>query len=228
MIAWLKRFAKALPDSLQFELRRHYYRWQIRHGRFQTLEPEFALLSTWIRDGDWVIDVGANVGHYTAELSRLVGPTGRVIAVEPIPTTFALLAANVCHFQYRNVTLLNAAITDRCDLVGMSVPKVADGKYLAHITGGTADREVLGLALDELDLPRKIRLMKIDVEGHELAVLRGSERILTEDQPMLIVEVTANATIDLLKCYGYEVQRFPGSPNTVGLPGRRQSWIEAT
>lgn len=44
--------------------------------------------------GDWALDIGANVGHYTKRMSDLAGPEGRVIAFEPVPDTFAVLCAN--------------------------------------------------------------------------------------------------------------------------------------
>src|SRR5690348_10429050 len=71
----LKRVAARFPTSMQHELRRHYYAWQIRRGRFRTHEREFEMLAEFVGPGDWVADVGANVGHYTARLSGLVGPS---------------------------------------------------------------------------------------------------------------------------------------------------------
>ena len=90
----LKRFAAMLPNSWQHELRRRHFQRQIRLGRFHTDEKEYALLDTLLGEGDWALDIGANVGHYTMRMAELVGPSGRVIALEPVPDTFSLLAAN--------------------------------------------------------------------------------------------------------------------------------------
>src|SRR6266581_7664130 len=98
----VKRIAATLPPLWQNELKRIHFRRQMRRGTFVTPEPEYAILPTLISVGDWVIDVGANVGHYTKRLSELVGPTGRVIAFEPVPETFALLAGNLQVFQNTN------------------------------------------------------------------------------------------------------------------------------
>src|SRR5215470_17062957 len=108
----LKRIAATLPAVWQNELKRVHFRNQIRHNRFVTDEPEYSILPTLISAGDWVIDVGANVGHYTKRFSELVGPTGRVIAFEPVPETFALLAANLQVLPKTNATLINAAVSD--------------------------------------------------------------------------------------------------------------------
>lgn len=92
----LKRVAAGLPPLWQQELKRIHFRREIRRHTFASTEPEFRLLDSMISAGDWVMDIGANVGHYTKRLSDLVGPRGRVIAVEPVPDTFALLAAFRC------------------------------------------------------------------------------------------------------------------------------------
>src|SRR5580698_10220999 len=100
----LKRVASRFPVGLQQELKRVKFRRDIRNGTFRTDEPEFNRLREWVRVGDWVVDIGANVGHYTLELSSLVGRTGRVFAFEPIPETFELLAAHAARCENQNVT----------------------------------------------------------------------------------------------------------------------------
>jgi FkbM family methyltransferase len=214
----LKRVAARFPRQIQHELRRHYYAWQIRRGRFRTTEKEFDLLESFAGPGDWVADVGANVGHYTARLSRLVGPAGRVLAIEPVPRTFELLAANSRQFAHANVTLLNVALSDGPGLAGMDVPSGAGGPYLAHLTPGPAALRVLCLPFDALPLPARLRLVKIDAEGHELAVLRGMARTLERDRPALIVEVSSAASADYLRERGYAMEKLPGSPNCVFRP----------
>src|SRR5690606_41619503 len=64
----------------QTELKRIHFSRQIKKGNFVTDEPEYKVLPNFIRKGDWVIDIGANVGHYTIQFSELVGKEGRVIA----------------------------------------------------------------------------------------------------------------------------------------------------
>ena len=109
MMNVLKQLACKLPATLQNDLKRIHYRRQIKKGVFVTSEPEYQRLHTLIAPGDWVIDVGAKVGHYTKRFSELVGPGGRVIAFEPVPETFALLSSNVLLFRFMNVTLMNVA-----------------------------------------------------------------------------------------------------------------------
>ena len=95
---WLKdqfkRIASRLSPGTQNEMKRLQFAHQIRTNSFYTDEAEFSRLEEWVSEGDWVLGVGANIGHYTMKLSALVGPSGRVIAFEPVPATFELLAAN--------------------------------------------------------------------------------------------------------------------------------------
>ena len=95
MIDYIKKLVALLPDDIQSELKRFRYRQQIKRGSFITDEPEYDLLHTFIKNGNWVVDIGANIGQYSKRFSELVGLEGRVIAFELVPVTFALLAANL-------------------------------------------------------------------------------------------------------------------------------------
>jgi FkbM family methyltransferase len=181
-----------------------------------TEEKEYALLDSFLRPGDWALDIGANVGHYTMRMSQLVGAAGRVVALEPVPDTFALLAANARLFAHANVSLVNAAASDRIATVAFEIPRFSDGLpnyYQARFTGDRTGLVVLALPVDALALPVTVRLVKIDVEGHEMAVLRGMRRLLERDHPILIVETGTQDPVDLLTGLGYVTERLPGSSN---------------
>ena len=214
----LKRFASRLPSLWQQELKRLHYRRQIRRQTFETTEPEFLILDQLISAGDWVIDVGANVGHYTKRFSDLVGPRGRVIAVEPVPDTFALLASNVAALRYRNVTLLNLAASDQTTVVGIQMPDFETGLknyYQATVTTQASELQVMTVALDSLAFIHRIGLVKIDAEGHDPVVLRGMEQLLTRDHPILIVEASPLIAVEKLASLGYSRETLPSSPNTL-------------
>lgn len=228
----LKRAAARLPEAWQYELRRWYFRRQIARDVFATDEPEYVLLPTFLRPGDWVLDVGANVGHYTRRMSDLVGSAGRVIAFEPVPTTFALLAANARCFRHANVTLINAAASDATASAGVRIPDFAEGLrnyYQASLQGqGPAELTILTIAIDALALPSRVRLAKIDVEGHELPVLRGMQALLRRDRPVLVVETSSREVVDLLRGLGYDTERLPGSSNLLCRPHAAMATAEAT
>ena len=212
----MKRLASRLPSTWQQELKRLHYRRQIHRQTFETTEPEFLILDQLISAGDWVIDVGANVGHYTKRFSDLVGPQGRVIALEPVPDTFALLAANTSLFHYRNVTLLNLAASDQTTEVGIQIPDFETGLknyYQATITTQESELQVMTVALDQLGLVHRIGLIKIDAEGHDPVVLQGVEHVLVRDHPTIIVETNSPVAVKKLTSLGYSSEKLPGSPN---------------
>ena len=218
MIKILKRFASHLPLGYQQELKRLYFRRQIGKGTFKTNEKEFDRLSEWVRTGDWVLDIGANVGRYSARLSEIVGLTGRVFAFEPLPQTFELLSANMAQCRCRNITLLNLAASEATDVLGMNIPKFDTGlpnHYQAHLTEEKAHLSVLCLSVDSLNIPRPIKLAKVDVEGHEISVLKGMENIIKRDHPILIIEGQSVEVECYLESLGYSFEQADGSPNRV-------------
>ena len=215
---WLKRLSSALPLRTQQGLKRFHFAHQNRSGRFATAEPEYARLGEGVAAGDWVIDVGANVGHYTARLSQRVGPTGRVLAFEPVPETFELLAANMAVAGARNVSLFSAAASTQISLAGMRLPQFSSGLTdddMASITLGDGEFKVLTLPLDSVMPSAHIALVKIDVQGHDLQAL------LQRDLPRLIVEGTSPEVETFLRDLGYTFTELPGSPNRLfsALPG---------
>jgi len=214
----LKRIVSGMPASWLWEMKRRLYRRQILHDRFVTDEPEYAILDSLLSAGDWAIDVGANIGHYTKRMSDIVGEHGRIVAFEPIGDTFSLLAANLQTFRYQNVTLLNAAASDKSGIAGMLIPNFENGMrnyYEASITTNGDGLKALTLAIDSLCLPSSVRVVKIDAEGHELNVLRGMTQLLSRDKPVLIVEVSSHEVDLFLERLGYSRETLPNSPNHI-------------
>ncbi len=212
----LKRTMGLVPKSCHYVLRRAKYSAQIRLGSFRSPEPEYDLIGDFVSRGDWVLDIGANIGHYTSLFSDAVGPTGRVFAFEPIPETFALLAANCRLFAHRNVTLLNVALSDRSDVASMTIPRWESGienLYESRLGGNGVGQDVFCCSVDCLRLPHRISLAKIDVEGHELPVLRGMTQLLERDRPVLVVEASSPDIVSWTQRMGYRHERLPNSPN---------------
>lgn len=216
----LKQCASHLPLLFQQELKRFSFRQQIKKGRFKSDEREFFDLHKWVNPGDWVLDIGANIGHYSARLSEIVGIIGRVIAFEPVPETFELLSANMTRCRLQNVTLLNVAASDTISVVGISVPRCdtgLDNYYMAHLTNEKSQLTVLCMPIDYLNIPERITLAKIDVEGHELSVLKGMKSLLVRDHPILIVEGYSDEVASYLTQFSYHYEEIEGSPNRVFL-----------
>jgi FkbM family methyltransferase len=219
-IRLLRRVAARLPSHWQAELKRIHFRRRIHRGTFVSDEAEFLILSRVVACGDWVVDIGANVGFYTKRLAELVGPKGRVLAFEPVPETFVLLANNLESCRLSNVTLINAAVSETTGVVGMTIPTFSDtgqqNFYQAHIVSPTdSELQILTISLDTIQIPATIRLIKIDAEGHELSVLNGMRKTLLRDHPILIVETNLSEVWELLKSLDYVGTKLPNSPNVV-------------
>lgn len=219
--SFMKRIAGRLSPRMQNELKRKQFAHEIRRGRFFTDEQEYEMLDDWLGPGDWALDVGANIGHYTARMSALVGPNGRVIAFEPVPETFELLAANVALQPNRNVSLINAAASDSTGVVGMQIPKFdtgLDNYYMAHLSDDGGDVNIMTMPVDGLDLPHTVKFVKIDAEGHELPVLKGMRALLERDRPVIVLEDNSTELASYLEALGYASERRPGSSNRIFRP----------
>ncbi|GGZ85780.1 FkbM family methyltransferase [Novosphingobium arvoryzae] len=152
-----------------------------------------------IRPGDTVIDVGANLGYYTVLAADLVGPSGKVVAIEPNPAVFRRLAASIAlngfgaQTSARNVALAGAGESGtRPFFVPEGEPK--NGRFLApHETpeGLAGHGSVFDVALGSInpDEFERVDLIKIDVEGAELAVLDHLRPVLQKFRPKVICEV---------------------------------------
>lgn len=223
MLNRLKRLAACLPASTREALQKSWHTWRYRRGTFVHDEPEFSRLSEWVAAGDWVLDVGANVGIFSARLSQLVGATGRVVAFEPVPATFRILVHNTRLFPFANVTPLNIAISAEPTVASMHIPTTAAGlpalaRASLNATPEHSDRapvQVVCLSLANLLLPHRVSFIKIDVEGHEAQVLAGLEGLLRRDRPRLLIEGQDESIHQTLQALGYQREVMPGSPNSI-------------
>jgi FkbM family methyltransferase len=225
MLSSLQKLTGHFPERWQQNLKRIHFARQIRHSTFHSEEPEFQLLEKILSPGDWAIDVGANIGHYTLKMSDLVKSEGRVIAFEPIPYTFEILASNCALSRCKNITLLNAAASSSVGVVKMEVPQWERGSSLnyyeariTHESSALPSYSVLTLNLDSLNLPHRLALIKIDAEGHEQSVVEGMACLLKRDRPILVVE--GGKANGILESLGYAAEVHPGSPNCIWRYGK--------
>lgn len=211
-----RRVVERLPRPYRQGLKRwRYARWAAS-ARGIPGEPELDELASWVRPGDWAIDVGANLGAYTIRLAEAVGPGGRVFAFEPVPETFDYLCYSVQRLGLQNVTLLNVAASAESGALRMAMPRDGERGANFYEAAVAADGElsVYGLAIDRLAIDRRVALVKIDAEGHERSVVEGMERLIRRDHPTLIYEANEPCT-RVLEEMGYRLRHAPGSCNLV-------------
>jgi FkbM family methyltransferase len=163
-----------------------------------------AAFESLLSPGDVCVDVGANVGYFTLLASRLVGPEGHVYALEPEPQAYEALCSNLELNAVSNVTALALAAGAEARLAPLFVPPAGNlGRVsLRRQPDLPASREELvsvrtvSSLVSGAELER-LRLVKIDVEGYEVEVLRGLEELLEAGvRPAVLVEVHAYADPD--------------------------------
>lgn len=155
------------------------------------------VLETFLEDGATFVDVGANVGVYTAWGSRCVGSAGRVVAFEPIPALRAHIEHVVGLNALGNVSLVPKALGAEQGVVTLWVVPHASGLTSAIAPSDPAAAQRVDVPMSTLDdelggTQRPPTLIKIDVEGYEMAVLQGAARTLASPQgPAVLFETQA-------------------------------------
>jgi FkbM family methyltransferase len=140
-------------------------------------------LAAVTREGDALWDVGAHKGFVTLAGSKLVGPTGLVVAIEPAADNLRFLERHLAWNRIENVRVVQAAMSDIHGVASMG----GRGSSVAFRIGRGPERvpvRTIELVAVELDL--RPTVLKIDVEGEEAAVVRGSKRLLGTDQALLV------------------------------------------
>jgi FkbM family methyltransferase len=198
-------------------------------------EVERAMLDL-LSPGDVVFDVGANIGWYSLLASRAVGPRGSVLAFEPSLENAVLAQQNAAVNNLANITVVPAALTDRDGWLTFLNKGSLEGRLEKDDSAAQAERRTARVAQVEsrtlvpittLDSwleqtgQRPPDLVKIDVEGAEVGVLRGMERTLRGAGPTLIIELhgTREEVADLLDGFDYEHRAIEQ-----GLPTREAAW----
>jgi FkbM family methyltransferase len=155
-----------------------------------TWEPdEAAAITGAVSRGMTVLDLGAHVGYRTILMARLVGPTGRVIAVEAAPANFALLNANIYRHGLTNVLTVPLAAGERRGEVELAISTTNTGDNRLFARAGEGTVKVKMQPLDDL-FPANARLdfIKSDLQGYDQRALRGMEQALKRSLPSIVVE----------------------------------------
>jgi FkbM family methyltransferase len=195
--AILRRIARPLPQPATQEavmqIGRHKltlckYGWMLHAGPFigkcfelygQYSESEVNVLRAFLKPGDTVLDIGANIGDLTLPMSRFVGDTGKVYAVESHSDTYHVLCANLALNGIQNVKALNCFIADSAE-VDTAGPWGKYG-YVSAVWGTSV------VSIDSLGI-ENCAFLKIDVDGKELEVLRSARGLIGKCRPVIYFE----------------------------------------
>jgi FkbM family methyltransferase len=202
----------------------HAYR-MLRHTVVAPFERELALIPRFVAPPAVAVDVGANVGLYAAVMAR---HAGRVLAFEPHPDCAAYLRA----LKLKRCEVIEAAVSDREGTAVLRIPYETGAEVHALATlaeqNELAGRErirsvpVATTRLDAALAPRvgaqdRVGFIKIDVEGHEHAVIDGAGATIARHRPVLLIEIEARHGADIeslfarLAAWGYRAQAMIGN-----------------
>jgi FkbM family methyltransferase len=206
-----------MASKLRFLHRAWRYRWLVDRAELRFVRGR-------IRPGQVVVDVGCHKGAYTYWLRRGVGATGEVFAFEPQPRQVAYLRGVLQAMRYTNVTLVPMGLSDVPGRLRLHIPKAPGATHEASFVaakGGHSACDVVEAEVTTLDAffagrARQPDFIKIDVEGHESAVLAGARATLVASRPTLLIECEARHRPDrdvhslfaLLESLGYEGSFF--------------------
>jgi FkbM family methyltransferase len=162
---------------------------------------ELDLVREHLGRGDFV-DVGAHVGLYTVAAARQ-GP-GRVLAFEPNPSAREQLAANVALNGLANVIAVPKAVGDAPGSALLHVPRTPDPSFSSLAGGRFAEGEPIEVEVTTVDAEVEAAglqptVVKVDVEGGELAVVGGMRRTLERHRPVLLVEVSEDSAREVAR-----------------------------
>lgn len=196
----------SVPDGRKFHIGPDFIYWPIYMGLDFEPEPS-SVVRQLVRPGDIVVDVGANFGWYTTLFAQAVDTSGRVFAFEPVPSTHARLTENLELNQLQGrVTVVRSAVADAPGTATVYVFKSLSHACSSLSTLNERDYQAVEAPLIKLDeylsgqAIERVDFLKCDVEGAELAVLRGCGDLLrSPEAPIILVELNEKT----LHAFGY-------------------------
>ena len=164
-------------------------------------ESTTALFCKIVKEGDVVVDLGANIGYFTLLAAKLVGKKGKVYAFEPEPRNYQYLIRNIQLNGYDNVVALQKAVADKPGKIKLFICPYDTGHHtIQKYDGIQAYRpdfvdekkefvEVDQVCLDDFfkNITTKINVIKMDVEGAEMLALAGMEQLIRENKNLIML-----------------------------------------
>ncbi len=204
-----KRYLRLLASSFQ-----KLY----KTGRLGVDYQDIYFLKNLIRPGDYCVDIGAHLGYFTFEMSRLAGNNGHVYAIEPMSKFFNTLEQITAYRKLKNITLYQYAMGADTEYVEMGIPKLNNVKKYAYArvksTHSYLDyiesEQVKNVQGDQLFTGiKKLDFIKCDVEGLELPVFQSFLQTIGRFRPAILCELEDPAKrkilLELLSPFSYSI-----------------------
>lgn len=179
---------------------------------------EIELLHKYVKEGDVVLDIGANIGFYTKILSGLAGDKGKVYAFEPDKTNFSHLQKNTA--DLKNAVLINKAVSDKGGKITLYQSDMLNVDHKTYPTASaTHTTEIDCISADDAVENKKVDFIKIDIQGFEYFAFLGMQeifkvnpdlKILTEFYPlgMQNAKIDYHGFFELLWSSGFTVMKL--------------------
>jgi FkbM family methyltransferase len=190
------------------------------------------ILRDYLKPGMVFYDLGSNNGFFSLIAARIVGPTGRVVAFEAEPRLAMEIVENIERNDVQNVLLVRSAVWSTGGFVDFKPvdrlisPDVGLGRVVSDSSKGTIP--VPSVCLDDFAKTERLPdLIKCDVEGAEVEVLRGARKLLAQRRPYVECEVHSSENGDLLNAafeeMNYDV-RWYSTSHFFAAPRNPPSW----
>jgi FkbM family methyltransferase len=191
---------------------------------------ELAVFESLLAPGMTVVDVGANIGLYSAVAAKHVGPAGRVISIEPAPENCRILESTLRLNDFRQVTVVRKAVTDESGEGSLYLCE--DNKGDHRIFSLDRQRKRLPIEVSTLDAilrdcaVSKVDVLKVDIQGSEARALKGMTQTLTANEHIrVIMELwpwgiaqaggDANEALASIRDLGFEIFELDGDKRSV-------------
>lgn len=187
----------------------HISKWVEESGRLDHDRYALPIILEHINNGDTVVDAGAFIGDHTIAYVDKVGSNGNVYAFEPNDEAFECLRHNC-----PDALVFNVGLSDKEEVLYYeSSPNAGAGKIK-----DSGAKKIQTMRLDSIGI-KNVSLIKIDVEGFELNVLKGALETIKKFKPVMWIEINkgaleangtnANEVENLVKSLGYEIEAYP-------------------
>ncbi len=159
----------------------------IKYGEF--MEQERFVFHQLVRPNNHVLDIGANIGLHTRNLSELVGANGKVYAFEPQPYLQRILTENIKRNPFKNTILMPMGLGEVYGSMNAPIYDPAQNLNFGGISLGAKNGVAVPIhRLDDIRFTDKIHFVKMDVEGMELSVLEGGAKFIAQNRPIFYCE----------------------------------------
>lgn len=155
-------------------------------GDYETAFKE--VVKSFLKKGDYVLDIGANIGFHTLFFAEIVGEQGKVTAFEPVPYNYQALQHNISLNNFSHITAMNIALSHKNEQIYIAADEKSINPGTFNLFDQSGNTLITCCIGDEITGDQKVDFMKIDVEGYESFVIQGLLETIKKNRPTIIFE----------------------------------------